>query len=329
MTSPPQPPVSKLVTRRTQLLEGDVLRAYEWEEWAEVMDRLYSPDTEDVDAALCVVDQWRAGAGVNVSIEATACLLKARELDKERERAKKGDAPCNITLQDLSTLYSMAVVRLVNGLTGELETAGQKNRTVRQMAADLQIPSELVDIRHAATHKALPSIHELRISAALALEYLHTHYWTAQRDGMLKYRRRQKMAAAAAAAAGSTGAAAGGLLAHDHPTLHPYVANVPSVDQSTCGSGLSQMQMLLKMEAECPKGIRQRVEELEAALGLAAPAANGTDGGVKKKRSASAAGIWPVSEAPLDTILLTKQGAGSRLAPSKTVTLGAKRKRAA
>lgn len=47
------------------------------------------------------------------------------------------------------------------------------------LARNLNLPASFVEIRHAATHEALPSLSVLRTVAIRALDWLWTNYWSA------------------------------------------------------------------------------------------------------------------------------------------------------
>jgi ribosomal biogenesis protein LAS1 len=57
--------------------------------------------------------------------------------------------------------YAIAIIRLVNGLVDPLQV-GTYARSINAIAAQLGLPSWLVELRHAATHEELPSLDLLR-----------------------------------------------------------------------------------------------------------------------------------------------------------------------
>ena len=65
--------------------------------------------------------------------------------------------------------YALAIIRLVNGLVDPLQQ-GAYARPISSIAAQIGLPSWLVELRHAATHEDLPSLHLLR-EAATQVEY--------------------------------------------------------------------------------------------------------------------------------------------------------------
>jgi len=61
-------------------------------------------------------------------------------------------------------LYSMAIVRFVNGLV-DSKQMGAYAQSIRKLAYAIDLPAFFVDLRHEATHSMLPSISYLRTSA--------------------------------------------------------------------------------------------------------------------------------------------------------------------
>ncbi|CAK0869990.1 unnamed protein product [Prorocentrum cordatum] len=80
---------------------------------------------------------------------------------------------------ELQLLYSMAVVRLVNGI---VDPAQKKARagSIAMLAQELDWPQWFVDLRHEATHQRLPSLHLLRLAAREATWLLLERYWRPQ-----------------------------------------------------------------------------------------------------------------------------------------------------
>ena len=74
---------------------------------------------------------------------------------------------------------SMALVRLVNGVSGALQK-GVYAKSVASLAESVGLPRALVDLRHEATHNALPTMSALGIAADQALSWLRENYWSLQ-----------------------------------------------------------------------------------------------------------------------------------------------------
>ena len=77
--------------------------------------------------------------------------------------------------------YAVAIVRFVNGFADAAQR-GVGARSVEGLAKEMGLPVHLVDLRHAATHGALPALQILRFSARTALEWLREHYWRREAD---------------------------------------------------------------------------------------------------------------------------------------------------
>ena len=64
----------------------------------------------------------------------------------------------------LRQTYALAIIRLINGLVDPLQQ-GVYARPISSIAAQIGLPSWLVELRHAATHEDLPSLRLLREAA--------------------------------------------------------------------------------------------------------------------------------------------------------------------
>lgn len=106
---------------------------------------------------------------VAFAIDSTATIIETRELDQKDE----------VRGHPLRLQYSMALTRLVNGITDSTQR-GRVASSVASLAAAASLPRNLVDIRHQSTHNDLPSISSLRTGSKLALQWLKTNYWEAQ-----------------------------------------------------------------------------------------------------------------------------------------------------
>jgi len=77
--------------------------------------------------------------------------------------------------------YSLAVVRMVNGISDSSQK-GRMAASVARLSAAAGLPRLLVDLRHEATHNELPSLAALQLAAHHALTWLRTNYWQKQKD---------------------------------------------------------------------------------------------------------------------------------------------------
>jgi hypothetical protein len=102
---------------------------------------------------------------------------------------------------------------------------------VAALAEGMGLPRTLVDLRHEATHKELPSLATLRLAVHAALQWLRQSYWERQAEALVAARSNitallvecadmligntAAAAAAAAAAAGGFRCVGSGSNAHD------------------------------------------------------------------------------------------------------------------
>lgn len=147
-------------------------------EWIHVRDGLFSGIPSQQRRAIDRIDAWRCRAprSLPVSIISTVDLLRLALLD--------GVVNLELSLSNvvedahLRLAYSMALVRFVNLSTEILQK--KTAQAVHMLASDIGLPEWLVNIRHEATHYALPSMDCLRNGVSVALEWLKLTYWDEQ-----------------------------------------------------------------------------------------------------------------------------------------------------
>ncbi|KAF8539268.1 Las1-like-domain-containing protein [Trichophaea hybrida] len=120
-------------------------------------------------AALAKVQAWQVRARVPHAIESTAQLTSAVLLDT----STSGASALHLRLS-----YSTAICRFVNGLLDPAQQS-QFALPMHLLAKNLNLPASFVELRHAATHEALPSLVVLRAVALRALDWLWCDYWAA------------------------------------------------------------------------------------------------------------------------------------------------------
>jgi hypothetical protein len=92
------------------------------------------------------------------------------------------------TDMEIRLMYSMAIVRGVNGLVDPSQQ-GFFADSVMSLASKIGLPSWFVDLRHEATHAQLPSLNILRNAATSLLKWYRHHYWDKQYS-FLEFQRR-------------------------------------------------------------------------------------------------------------------------------------------
>ncbi|KAG2123607.1 Las1-like-domain-containing protein [Suillus clintonianus] len=145
--------------------------------WANIseLDQLCSwvfMDEGDLEAKRFAINRlsaWRAVTALPHALESTLSILTARLLDTS-------ETPQNSSWLSLRQNYAAAIIRMVNGLVDPLQ-AGAYARSIASIAAQLGLPSWLVELRHAATHEDLPSLEMLREAARESLTWLLHNYF--------------------------------------------------------------------------------------------------------------------------------------------------------
>ncbi len=164
-------PVPRLAPRRgVRSVLPRIVPWRDWAEWDAVRAGLLGADAREAARAVGRVRAWQSRGRVPHSVEATATLVEIG-----LARAAAGGRSEN----ELRLMYSMAIVRLVNGIVDAVQ---QKKfaAPVSDLAGRVALPRVLVDIRHTASHNALPSLAALSLAAHRALEWLGQHYWGPQ-----------------------------------------------------------------------------------------------------------------------------------------------------
>jgi hypothetical protein len=142
----------------------------DWDEWVRVRDALYGDGGGGVWAQKRVA-AWRSRGAVPFAVEITAQLARLSSNDH-------GDHDHSQEVMARLAL-GLCVVRMVNGIT-EGAQRGAYAVAVTAAAARVGLPRALVDVRHAATHGALPSLAQLRAARAAAVLWLRAAYWARQ-----------------------------------------------------------------------------------------------------------------------------------------------------
>ena len=163
-------------------------------EWRAVCDALAPvtttsssrEDSEAVARALSTVRAWRARGRAPLAIEATAALLETMSRDRD---ARGGH------LETMRAAYAMTLTRLVNGVVDPAQK-GRYAAPVATLARKAGLARELVDLRHEATHDAMPGLGALRRGARRALAWCRRWYWDEQRrafeEAMMGVRKRAR-----------------------------------------------------------------------------------------------------------------------------------------
>ncbi|KAF0888126.1 hypothetical protein E2562_010829 [Oryza meyeriana var. granulata] len=149
-----------------------------WAEWRLVRDGLFSPCPV---AALRRIAAWRSRGSLPVPVDVTAAFVEIRLRDPFFRSVMAVDDVLE-SEEMLAMLYSMAIMRLVNGF---VENPHKKTGySISELAEAIGIPRVLVDIRHESSHRSLPSLRLLRLAAIKAFDWLKCIYWDSQTNAL-------------------------------------------------------------------------------------------------------------------------------------------------
>jgi ribosomal biogenesis protein LAS1 len=82
-----------------------------------------------------------------------------------------------MSVTELRLSYSSTIVRTINGFADTLQQQRFVASSVSLLCAQLGIPAWIVDIRHEASHNALPTLSVLRLATSTLMEFLKNEYW--------------------------------------------------------------------------------------------------------------------------------------------------------
>ncbi|GAA96027.1 hypothetical protein E5Q_02687 [Mixia osmundae IAM 14324] len=112
---------------------------------------------------------WMARGDCPHAVESTSLFLELILADLAGTR----------TSLELRASYGMALTRFVSGIVDPAQQ-GVYARSIAVIAAQVGLPLWFVELRHASTHEALPSLIALRAAAHQALAWLDEKYWLPQ-----------------------------------------------------------------------------------------------------------------------------------------------------
>ena len=127
--------------------------------------------------AFDMIDVWKARAGhieLPHAIESTAHLAKIYIRDSSLDGQPKQNS---LPIDEKRLSYSTAIIRCINGFADTLQQNRYVAAPISILANQLGIPTWIVDIRHEASHNALPHLSELRLGATTLLEFMKNVYW--------------------------------------------------------------------------------------------------------------------------------------------------------
>ncbi|KAN0026469.1 hypothetical protein ACTFIV_007454 [Dictyostelium citrinum] len=142
---------------------------FDWEEWKNIYNKLYSTDEKEQSKAIKRLSAWRSRNKLPISVEVTGYFV---ELNLNRN---------NRSQNELELGLSMAISRMVNGFVDSTRDMLKLNKTnMFKKANEINLPTMFVDIRHESSHGKLPHLQLLKPISLTALDWLNDYYWKPQ-----------------------------------------------------------------------------------------------------------------------------------------------------
>lgn len=153
----------------------------DWTEWTAVHDDLSSHEMSRLRRAVNVMNAWSSRARVPISVEATLNIVSVLMEDPGWDPVRRVEPPA-LQVSLLRLGYGHAISRFVNVLL-DLAQKGSVASSMDTLAANIDLPSWIVQIRHSTSHGSTsPCLSVLRVTARkLLYEFIIPRYWKNQR----------------------------------------------------------------------------------------------------------------------------------------------------
>ncbi|CAK7267144.1 rRNA-processing protein las1 [Sporothrix epigloea] len=133
-------------------------------------------------AAVARVAMWMQRGYCPHMVESTALLMAAILSDEEpRSSASSATSMGSSAAYAARATYAAAFSRFVTGLLDGQQDRARK-LSMHGLAQAVGLPPSFVELRHQATHEALPSLRRLRLAARQALAWIWGYYWANMED---------------------------------------------------------------------------------------------------------------------------------------------------
>ncbi|KAF2762794.1 Las1-domain-containing protein [Pseudovirgaria hyperparasitica] len=129
---------------------------------------LEGQDTEESRKdALQRIYAWQARGVIPLPVESTALLVQAQMFDKVQDDSQMA----------MRMVYATAVLRFVTAICDAFQPNGREKLPMQTIGTLLKLPPGLVETRHDATHKVLPTLKRLQHATEESLTWLWNYYW--------------------------------------------------------------------------------------------------------------------------------------------------------
>lgn len=147
------------------------------EELLEVRQLVYDKYIEkhDINAGRTAskhIQAWTFRGNLPHAVESTGLLLEAQL--NHRHEAERQQVVDTFTIR---AAYTYALMRFVTGFADLGRSRSGPGQSMLEVAKDIDLPAEFVEIRHEATHEGMPVFARLTKATSAALTWLYHTYW--------------------------------------------------------------------------------------------------------------------------------------------------------
>ncbi|CCI40941.1 unnamed protein product [Albugo candida] len=153
---------------------------YNWSEWLQVYNNVYSDDVCLRQVGLERIALWRSRSSLPISIESTAKLVEIELHEQIAHSACSEIGQSTRSELELRMMYACVIVRCVNGLVDGIQNKNSIAMAVSTLAQRIGIPLWIVDLRHESTHNEFPMLPVLQFASSYLLSWLERNYWGRQ-----------------------------------------------------------------------------------------------------------------------------------------------------
>lgn len=150
-------------------------------ELQQVCASLYKP-TSPTDHAqgIARVQAWKLRGNIPHAVESAGQLFSAAKFHNVTIERQAHDTDPNNAVADsfaIRATYTLALSRFVTGFADVGRHRDGAGQTMQEVARGLGLPATFVEIRHEATHEAIPTLDRLQKATTEALHWLYVMYW--------------------------------------------------------------------------------------------------------------------------------------------------------
>ena len=154
-------------------MESKIVAWKNRQEWLNVYDLIYS--LSDYETALAILNVWQVRVDkIAWGVVCTGNILSAKVLKQKLEDNSSLAVAYQNTLSSSLTQFI--------GLAIEKEYKRGQGASMTYLGRDIDIPEEIIELRHACGHGKLPGIAVLEEACEFSFSWLKEKYWEPQKE---------------------------------------------------------------------------------------------------------------------------------------------------